>query len=73
MGKVKFKGIRSEEILDCGCILKRYISGLNVIDTEDNNPQCTKHIGFKEYECRSCGKKFQGKKPLKQHRWEHAL
>jgi len=35
MGEQIFKGIRSEEILDCGCILKRYISGLNVIDPED--------------------------------------
>jgi len=73
MSKVKSKGIRSEEILDCGCTLKRYISGLNVIDLEGNNSQCTKHRGFKEYECRSCGKKFQEQKLLKKHRWEHAL
>ncbi len=73
MSEVKFKGIRSEEILDCGCTLKRYISGLNVIDLEDNHPQCTKHRGFKEYECRSCGEKLQSKKLLKKHRWGHAL
>ncbi len=74
MGEQKFKGIRSDEILDCGCKLKRYISGLNVIDPEDHNLQCTnpRHMGFKEYECRVCCKKFTCTQ-LKKHRWSHAI
>jgi len=75
MGQQKFKGIRSDEILDCGCKLKRYISGLNVIDFEDKNSKCENpnHAGFKEYECRVCSEKFQGKNTLRKHRWSHAI
>lgn len=71
MGRVKFVGIRSEEVLDCGCILKRYISGLNVID----DPVCKElaHEHFKEHECRTCGEKFSSHNLLKKHRWTHAI
>ena len=75
MGEQIFRGIRSDEILDCGCKLKRYISGLNVIDPEDYNLQCTilQHKRFKEYQCRVCGEKFKGQRPLKKHRWSHTI
>jgi len=75
MGEQIFKGIRSDEILDCGCKLKRYISGLNVIDPEDKSSKCENpnHTGFKEYECRVCGEGFRGKRPLRKHRWSHAI
>lgn len=75
MGEQKFKGICSDEILDCGCKLKRYISGLNVIDPDDVGSNCSnlKHRGFKEHECRVCGEKFKGQRPLKKHKWSHAI
>ena len=75
MSNVKPMGIYSLEVLECGCKLKRYISGLNVIDSDDRNSQCTnpKHKNFKEHECRVCGEQFKGKKPLSEHRWSHAI
>ena len=75
MSIIKPMGIYSLEVLDCGCKLKRYCSGVTVIDSEDRNLQCTnpKHIDFKEYECRVCGEKFDGKTPLQEHRWSHAV
>jgi len=70
-------GIRSDELLDCGCKLKRYISGLNVIDSVDVGSNCkiSSHQGFKEYECRVkyCGLKFSSKNQMKEHRWGHAI
>lgn len=69
MMAVKFMGLYSLEVLPCGCSLKRYISGLNVID----EPKCKAHVGFKEYQCRSCNKQFPTKNDLKAHRWSHAI
>lgn len=75
MGEVKFMGLHSLEVLDCGCKLRRYSSGLNVIDTENRSSKCKNptHRGFKEYQCRVCNKKFQGQKSLREHRWSHAI
>ncbi len=66
---VKRMGIHSEEILKCGCMIKRYISGLNIID----NPQCDTHHDLKQYQCRSCNKFFNTHVALKKHRWGHAI
>jgi len=70
---LKFMGIYSLEILVCGCKIKRYHGGKQVL------------IGCKIHEtsnnvsfvCGVCGKSFgeknKGKKLLKDHQWEHAI
>lgn len=64
-------GIHSEEKLPCGCILKRWISGLNVID----DPACEyhRHNRYRKYICGICGKETQGLGTMRQHKKEHAI
>jgi len=75
MGEVKFQGIFSIETLYCGCKLKRFISGLNVIDPQDRSPTCEnpKHRGYKTYTCRTCNKNISSHGEMKKHRWSHAI
>lgn len=67
------QGLHTIQTLECGCKLKKYHSGVNVIDPEDRDRECKQHNDFKEFQCRVCGLLFPGKLSLKNHKWTHAI
>ena len=65
-GKQIFRGIYSEEKLDCGCILKRYVGGKCIREG------CATHQVEIFFVCPSCGNRCAGKKASKACAWSHA-
>jgi len=66
--KREFHGFRSKvtEFL-CGCVTKEYLSGISV------RAGCRNHGDVLRYKCQNCGKSFEKKNLLKEHRWSHAI
>lgn len=62
-----FKGIHSEELLKCGCLIKRYVGGKNILEASHKCNQFIKHKTTIWFECGVC-QLITSKKQLKIHK-----
>lgn len=71
--RITFKGNHPEEILDCGCTIKRYTGGKVIFDATHKCTEMPRHKTRITHICGKCGL-VTSKKQLKIHKnEEHAI